>query len=249
MISSNAFRLLNLGPTAWARTQSVYRATAELFPADSYGAVIFGQPLHPYVTHGVQQFASETFDLAACERLGLPVIRRPFPGGAEYCDVNQLLFQWVLPPAVGAMHATFLRVATGVLSALQEFGVEADYDGAGQFTVRGARIGTLAGGRYEAALVCLGCVYLEYDAVRLAQVERAPRPEKATSLWAEASRPLSPEMMQDALIAQFAQTFGRPIERDTPRVPETRRAKQIEMELLGVNLEDLPPEEAEGFFA
>jgi lipoate-protein ligase A len=49
--------------------------------------------LHPYLTHGVQQFASETFDLATCERLGLPVVRRPFPGGAEYCDVNQLLFQ------------------------------------------------------------------------------------------------------------------------------------------------------------
>jgi len=245
MISPNALRLLNLGPTAWARTQSVYRATAELFPTDSHGAVIFCQPLHPYLTHGVQQFASETFDLATCERLGLPVVRRPFSGGAEYCDVNQLLFQWVLPPAVGAMHATFLRVATAVLSAFQEFGVEADYDGAGQFAVKGARIGTLAGGRYEAALVCLGIVYLEYDARRLAQVERAPRLEKATSLWAESPRPLSPEMMQDALIEHFAREMGRPIERDTPRVPETRAAKRIEADLLGVKLEELPPEEAE----
>jgi len=172
-------------------------------------------------------------------------VRRPFPGGAEYCDVNQLLVQWVLPPVVGAMHATFLRVAAAMLSALQEFGVEAEYDGAGQFAVKGARIGTLAGGRYEAALVCLGCVYLDYDARRLAQLERVPHPEKATSLWAESARPVSPEMMQDALIVHFAQTFGRPIERDTPRLPETRRAKQIEAELLGVTLEELPPEEAE----
>jgi len=241
MIAPNALRLLNLGPTAWARTQSVYRATAELFPADGQGAVIFAQSLHPYLTHGVQQSASETFDLAACERLGLPVVRRPFPGSAEYCDVNQLLFQWILPPAVGAKHATFLRVATAVLAALQALGLAADYDGAGRFAVKGARLGTLAGGRYGAALVCLGAVYLGYDPQRLAQLERAPRLERTTSLWAEAPRPLSPEMVQAALLEHFARTLGQPIVRDTPRVPETQAAKRIEAELLGVKLGDLPP--------
>ena len=240
MISVGAIRLLNLGPTVWARTQSVYRATAELFPVDSHGAAIFGQPLHAYLTHGVQQFASETFDLAACERLGLPVVRRPFPGGAEYCDVNQVLFQWVLPA-----NADILRIAAGVVSALGELGVAAEYDGAGQFTVRGERIGTLAGGRYESAHVFLGCLYFSYDATPLAQTLRAPQPDNATSVWAEAPRPLSPETVQDALSEHFARQMGRPIERDTPRVPETRRAKQIEMELLGVTLEELPPEEAE----
>ena len=236
MISPGAIRLLNLGPTAWARTQSVYRATAELLPPDSHGAVVFGQPLHPYLTHGVQQFASETFDLAACERLGLPVVRRLFSGNAEYCDVNQLLFQCVLPVAVGAMHATFLRIAEAVLAALKELGVEADYDGAGQFTVKGARLGTLTGGRYESALVCLGCLYLTYDPEPLAQASRNPQPENITTLWAEAPRPLSPEMAQTALIAHFAREMGRPIERDTPRVPETRRAKEIEIEVLGVEI-------------
>ncbi len=240
MIPSNTLRLLDLGPTAWARTQSVYRATAELLPADSHGAVIFGQPLHPYLTHGVQQFASETFDLAARERLGLPVVRRPFPGGAEYCDVNQLLFQWVLPA-----NADVRRIAAGVVSALGELGVTVEHDGAGQFTVRGERIGTLAGGRYESAHVFLGCLYFSYDATPLAQTLRAPQPDNATSLWAEAPRPLSPEMVQAALVEHSSHTLGRPIERDTPRVPETRRAKQIEMELLGVTLEELPPEEAE----
>ncbi len=243
MISPGAIRLLNLGPTAWARTQSVYRATAELLPANSQGAVIFGQPLHPYLTHGVQQFASETFDLAACERLGLPVVRRLFSGNAEYCDVNQLLFQWVLPVAVGAMHATFLRIAAAASSALRELGVEADYDGAGQFTVKGARLGTLTGGRYESALVCLGCLYLTYDPEPLAQASRNPQPENVTTLWAEAPRPLSPETVQLTLIEHFSRELGRPVERDTPRLPETRRAKEIEMELLGVTLEELPPEE------
>ena len=241
MISPNAIRLLNLGPTAWARTQSVYRATAELLPPESRGAMIFGQPLHPYLTHGVQQLASETFELEACERLGLPVVRRPFPGDAEYCDVNQLLFQWVLPVEVGAMHATFLRIADGVLSALQELGVEADYDGAGQVTVKGARLGTLAGGRYESALVFLGCLYFTYDPAPLAQVRRNPQPENVTTVWAEAPRPLSPEMAQSALSEHFSRELGRPIERDTPREPETRRAKQIGAELLGVTLEALPP--------
>ena len=245
MISPSAIRLLNLGPTAWPRTQSVYRATAERLPANTCGAIIFSQPLRPYLTHGVQQSAAETFDLAACERLGLPIVCRPFPGGAEYCDVNQLLFQWVLPVAVGLMQTTFMRIAAAVISALQESGIAAEYDGAGQFTVKGARLGTLVGGRYESALVCLGCLYFSYEPTRLAQVMRDPQPDHVTTLWAEAPRPLSPEAVQSSLIEHFAQALGRPIERDTPRLEETRRAKQIEMDLLGVELEELSPEESE----
>lgn len=230
MISPSAFRLLNLGPTAWARTQSVYRATAELLPACSPGAVIFGQSLHPYLTHGAQQAAAEMFDLAACERLGLPVVRRPFAGGAEYCDVNQLLFQWVLPAAETGP-ATAQAIAAAVLSALKEVGLAADCDGA-QFTVNGARLGTLAGGPLGAATVLLGCLYFTYDPAVLAQATRDGRSGNVTALWAEAPRPLSPESVQATLLQHLGNTLGRSIERDTPRVEETRRAKQIELELL-----------------
>ncbi|HLB48440.1 MAG TPA: hypothetical protein VJL59_15650 [Anaerolineales bacterium] len=238
MISPSAIRLLNLGPTAWARTQSVYRATAELLPANSHGAVIFGQPLHPYLTHGVQQFASETFDLAECERLGLPVVRRPFPGGAEYCDVNQLLFQWVLP-----VNADSRKVAAGMLSALSELGIAAESTGS-QFTVKGARIGAVTGGRYESATVLLGCLYFSYDPAPLAQATRNAQAETVTTLWAEAPRPFPPDAVQDTLIEHFSRAVGRPIERDKPRVQETRRAKQIERELLGI--EDDASEEDNG---
>lgn len=239
MISQNAIRLLNLGTTAWARTQSVFRATAEHLPADSKGAVIFAQSLRPYLSHGLQQFASETFDLAACERLSLPVVRRVLPGEAEYCDVNQLLFQWVLPANQDSRPVT-----AGVLSALGELGITAEH-GADQFAVNGARIGRFVGGHYENAFVALGCLYLSYDAAPLKQALSQPKPDHATSLWAEAPRPLAPDTLQAALIEHFARELGRPIERDTPRVPETQTAKRIERELLGVELADLTPEEEE----
>ena len=243
MISPGAIRLLNLGPTAWARTQSVYQATAELLPAGTPGAVIFAQSLHPYLSHGVQQFASETFDLAACERLGLPVVRRPFPGDAEYCDAHHLLFQWVLSSAANGQAQR--SIAAAVVSALGELGVLADFDGAAQFNVKGARLGTLAGGRLEPATVLLGCLYFAYDPGPLAQTLCEPRLEHVTSLWAEAPRPLSPEIVQAVLLTHFAGALGRSIERDTPRVPETRAARKIEQSLLGVELEELPPEETE----
>jgi hypothetical protein len=241
-MTAGAIRLLNLGPTAWVRTQSVYRATAELMPIGGLGTVIFAQSLQPYLSHGVQQFASKTFDLATCERLGLPVVRRPIPGGAEYCDVNQLLFQWVGPAGANRVAARFIA---GVLSALHDLGVAADHDGRGQFVTNGACLGTLAAGRIDAAFVLLGCLYLSYDPQILVPVLRQPRLPDATSVWAEAPRPLAPELLQSVLIGQLAFQMGRPIERDTPRLAETREAKRIEQELLGVELAEYPPGEAD----
>ncbi len=228
MKSPDAIRLLNLGPTAWTRTQSVYRATAQLLPVENREAVIFAQSLQPYLSHGVDQPASEVFDLAACERLHLPVVQRPFPGGAEYCDVNQLLFQWVMPTVKAfAKRTTSLQIANAVLAALGEFGINAEF-GSTQFKVKGARIGTLTGGQHETATLFLGCIYLSYDSDSLNQTLREPIRESTTSLWAEAPRPLAPEMIQDTLLAHFARELKRPIERDTPRVEETRAAKRFE---------------------
>jgi len=241
--SPNAIRLLNLGPTAWTRTQSVYRATAQLLPVENREAVIFAQSLQPYLSHGVDQTASEIFDLAACERLHLPVVQRLLPGGAKYCDVNQMLFQWVLPTVetlhpsplrYGDLRATSLQIANAVLAALGEFGITAEFDST-QFKVRGERIGTLAGGQHESATLFLGCLYLSsYDLDSLNRTLREPIRESTTSIWAEAPRPLAPEMIQDTLLTHFARELKRPIERDTPRVEETRAAKKIEQTMLGV---------------
>jgi lipoate-protein ligase A len=232
VISPIAVRLLNLGPTAWPRTQSVWRSTAELLPPDSRGAVIFGQPLQPYLTHGAQTSAGEVFDLAACARLELPVVRQPFSGGVEYHEVNHLLFQWVLPA-----NSDEQRVVAGTLAALSELGVPAEY-GEGRFTARGARIGMLAGGVYQSSLVYLGCLYLTYDSTMLARTLREPIAHNVTTVWAEAPRPRAPDAVQDALIENFARAMGRPIERDKPRVEETRRAKEIEMEWVKTTVEE-----------
>ncbi len=215
------------------------------------GAVIFAQSLQPYVSHGVQQIAAETFDVAACEGLGWRVVRRPLPGSAEFCDVNQLLVQWVGPGGAGSAAAPFIAA---VVSALHELGVAAEYphlpckwgkcDVSGQFVTHGARLGTLAAGRLGAAFVLLGCLYLSYDPQNLARVSREEQLPETTSLWAEASRPLAPDMLQGLLIEQLALQIGRPIERDTPRLAETRAARRIEHELLGIELAEFLSGEA-----
>lgn len=166
--------------------------------------------------------------LAACECLHLSVVQRLCPGGAEYCDVNQMLFQWVMPPNSEPYH-----LVNAVLAALREFGIAAEFDSM-QFKVRGARIGTLAGGQRESASLFLGGVYLSYDSDSLNQTLREPIREATTSLWAEASHPFAPEMIQDTLLTHFAHELKRPIERDTPRVEETRAAKKIEQTMLRV---------------
>ncbi len=231
MLSSGAVRLLNLGPTAWYRTQSVYRATAECLPPDGPGGVICSQPLQPYLSHGAQHGAAEAFDLGACARLGLPVVARPLPGQPEYADVSHWLFQLVLPFAAG--DDLVQRLADAALSALADLGVAAEHSGADFVTSAGASLGCLACGRLHQALVCLGCLYLAYDPAPLLSTSRLPPERACTSLWAEAPRPLSPDAVQGVVLAHLARALDRPIERDRPRVPETQAARRVERELAG----------------
>lgn len=234
-IAPTAYRLLNLGPTAWTRTLSVVQATAELLPSEARGAVILAQSLHPYMSCGAQQAPEVVFDLEACRERGWPAVQRPLAGGAEYCDVEQLLVQWVLPRA--AIEAAE-PISAALLVALAALGVRAEVrDDA--LLVDGARLGTLARGHLGSALVVMARLFLSYDPRRLAQVVRervrqGAGVERTTGLWRSASRPLPPDEVQQVLLDQFERQLGAPIQRDTPRVPETRRAKEIEQVLLGM---------------
>jgi lipoate-protein ligase A len=227
-----AFRLLNLGPTAWTRTLSVCQATAELLPPGAPGAVIFAQSLHPYVSCGAQAAPEAVFDLDTCRERGWPAVRRPLPGAAEYCDVEQMLVQWVLPRAADA---AVERISAALLVALEALGVRAEWRD-GDLLCGGARLGSLARGPLGAAQVVLARLFLAYDPRHLALACRAPQAERATGLWLRASRPLPPDAVQQTLLECFEQHLGATIRRDTPRVPETRRAKALEQALLAASL-------------
>jgi cytosine/adenosine deaminase-related metal-dependent hydrolase len=57
--------------------------------------------------------------------------------------------------------------------------------------------------------------------------------EKArTYLWREMPRPISPDMLEEALLNAFSATLKRSITRGTPTQAETRLSKQIDLELL-----------------
>src|SRR5574341_1125715 len=88
-------RLLNLGPTHWLHTQSVYHAVAELMSVESPDTIILAQPLQPYLCVGYHQELDSVLDREACTAMGLPIVRRRVGGGATYLDVNQLFYQCV----------------------------------------------------------------------------------------------------------------------------------------------------------
>jgi lipoate-protein ligase A len=220
-------RLLNLGPTQWLRTQSVYRATATLISQDSPGSVVISTPLHGYVAVGGGQQPETTVDLKICTRSDLPVVSSPLSAPITYLDSGALISQWVFhqrdPQELAGL------MLDGFAGALESLGIARISRGGSQIAVRDRILIQTQTGMLGPAGVVQGEIFLMFDGCAAEQVLN----EKArTYLWREMPRPFSPDMLEAALLQAFSATLGRSIERGTPTQAETRLSKQIDLELL-----------------
>jgi lipoate-protein ligase A len=116
-------RLIDLGESDWAMTQAAYHALADLMAADAPDTVILTRPRTPYLCLGYHQPLEGVFDLRACERMGLPIIRRRVGGGATYLDRNQLFYQFIFhhrraPATPRRIYRHFLAAPVAALRAL-----------------------------------------------------------------------------------------------------------------------------------
>jgi len=241
----NPIRLLNLGPTHWLKTQSVYHALAETMTADSPDTLILTQPLQSYVCIGYHQELHSVLDRQACARMHLPIVRRRVGGGATYLDVNQLFYQCLfhhrrVPALITDVYA---RLLAAPVAALQRLGLKAELRGENEIEVNGKRIAGIGGARIGEAAVVVGNLLFDFDYARMVRVWRVPSEafrklaadalrERLTTLWTELPYPASPFEVQHTLIEEFARALNRPVEEGKLTDEETQTIKAVEKRLV-----------------
>ena len=238
-------RLLNLGPTRWLRTQSVYHALAETMTADSPDTIVLAQPLQPYLCIGYHQELAAVLDRKACARMGLPIVRRRVGGGATYLDVNQLFYQCVFHhtrvPAI--VNDVYARLLAAPVAALQALGLKAALLGENEIEVDGKRIAGTGGGRIGEAAVVVGNLLFDFDYNAMTRAWRVPSKafrrlasaalrERVTTLWAELPRPVSPDEVQYILVDEFARALNRPLEAGGLTPAELQKVAELDKRLV-----------------
>lgn len=238
-------RLLDLGPTRWLNTQSVYHALAEMMTEDLPDTILLAQPLQPYLCIGYHQELESVLDRKACARMGLPIVRRRVGGGATYLDVNQLFYQCVfhhrrVPATVDRIYARLLAAPVATLRGL---GLNAELRGENEIEINGRRIAGIGGGRIGEAAVVVGNVLFDFNYEAMTRAWRTPSEsfrrlaaealrEQVTTLWAELPRPVSPDEVRYRLMDEFARALNRPLEPGKLSEAETEKIKQVAKRLV-----------------
>jgi lipoate---protein ligase len=172
----NPIRLINLGRSPAALTQSIYHALAERMDEDAQDTIILCRPDKPYLCLGYHQVFESVFDPVECERRKLPVLRRRIGGGATYLDENQVFYQYVFHhtrvPVM--LKDIFSYTLSAPVKTLQRLGIHAELRDTNEIEVGGRRIAGTGGGRMEEAVVVVGNVLLDFDYEAMASVWRVP---------------------------------------------------------------------------
>lgn len=216
-------RLIDLGSVDYRRSQAVYHALAETMAQGSPDTMVLVSPASRYLCLGYHQPFHAVLDGPACDRLGLPVLRRRVGGGATYLDRNQLFYQFIfhhrrVPANFEACYAYLLAAP---VAALRRMGLPAQLAGVNEVEVGGRRVAGIGGGRIGEAAVVVGNFLLDFDYRTMTQVWRAPR-EAFRDLAARALRErvatlkellgnVALQEVRAAPLAQLPAALGRPI--------------------------------------
>ncbi len=222
-----------------------------MMTADSPDTIIICQPLTPYLCLGYHQVFDSVLDRHECERRNLPVVRRRVGGGTTYLDANQLFYQCIfhhsrVPVVAKDIYALMLA---GPVATLRRLGLNAELRDINEIEVDGKRIAGIGGGRIGEASVVVGNFLFDFDYHTMTQVWRVPDEsfrdlaskalrQRITTIWRETG-PVTTEMVLWILLEEFAKALGRPIERGTPKQPETRHSQKVAERITSAEYLDL----------
>ncbi len=219
-MAEGLLRVIDAGEVGAMRSQSLWHGIASAMDADAPPVLSLCRPRRPYVGLGYHR-SLEELDLAHCEELGLPVIRRRIGGGPVYVDSDQLFFQISLgaaraPARVDRLYRRFLAPAVEVFRGL---GIPARLSGVNEIEVEGRRLSGTGAGRIGDGVTVVGNVLFSFPHRRMSEVLRLPSPgmrreclrlmrRHVSSLEGEgvAGRPVSE--IATALVGAYARGLG-----------------------------------------
>lgn len=233
-----------LGEQSPVRTQSVYHALGQLMEKNRPDTIVLTFPEGPYLCVGYHQAIDDILDQEACNRRGLPVIRRLIGGGTTYLDSNQLFYQFIfhksrVPAVPSNMYSYLLEVP---YQTLLKSNFNAQLFNDHEINISGKRIAGIGGGWIEESAVVVGNFLFDFDYDAIINVWYSPWPsfrtlaakslrDNLTSLWAHQSN-----CTMDEITEAFIQSIGPALNRDYTigRLDddELERALQLDSELV-----------------
>ncbi|MHB8657606.1 MAG: lipoate--protein ligase family protein [Solirubrobacteraceae bacterium] len=222
-------RVIDAGSVSAVRSQALWHGLAEAMRADGEPVLSFCRPAEPYVCIGYHRRLDE-IDQAACQELGLPVLRRQIGGGPVYLDSDQLFFQITVPagqaPAlVSRLYAELLAPAA---TALRSLGVDAEVSSTNDLVAGARKVSGTGAGQIGGGVVVVGNVMFGFPHERMARALRLPdermRAECLRLMRAHvAALPqLGEASVKSALQRAYALALGLSPRADVPRPGEQR---------------------------
>jgi lipoate-protein ligase A len=170
-----ALRVIDAGRVSPLRSQALWHGIAEAMSSGDQPVLSFCRPAASYVSVGYHRRLEE-LDLDACERLGLPVLRRQIGGGPVYLDADQLFFQLSLPAAdaPAGVQRLYERLLTPAVTALRLLGVRAELSGTNDLVADGRKVSGTGAGQIGGGVVVVGNVMFDFPCERMAAILRVP---------------------------------------------------------------------------
>lgn len=156
---------------------------------ESDETILFWRVRRPVLYLGYHQYVEDEVHEDYCRRYDIDIVRRMLGGGCGYCDRDQILYSVIgaqdgLIP--GNIRAAYNKVLSGILPALESFGLKGETDPVrnGVF-VQGRKISGNAQGRFDGAVMVNGSFLLDFDFDTMDRVLKHPtmnlRPDVQTA--------------------------------------------------------------------
>jgi len=233
-------KVYRLGKVGNLLSLTLFHAMARL----GYEGLILTEPADTYLSVGLLDDAPKVLDLQACQKLGVPVIRRETGGGPVLLHPQQLFYQLLLPRKLVPYPAerAYLLLSQPVLRTYRRLGLPVRLRPPNDVTtLQGKKISGQGAGEVEGRFVFVGNLLLDFNDALMARLFKVPDPhlrpfllqalrQGLTTLKKELTKPPSTETLQNLLIEEFKKTLPLTGECEIPR-EALQLAEELKKEL------------------
>jgi lipoate---protein ligase len=169
-------RVIDLASASATQSQATAYAIADRLAPGGAPAVVFADPLEPFLSVGANQNIERGIDLSFCRDRGITLVRRRLGGGAIYIDPEQLIFHVIVPARRAHWPAPRMlaTLAAAVVDTHRDLGIAACLRLPGDIAVGGRKIGGTAGAEIGGNVVVGGTFLFDFDAVTMACCLKLP---------------------------------------------------------------------------
>ena len=247
-MSKQKWRWLDLGPLDPVDTQVIYDAVGIARGRDLVAdTIIFCYPSSPLVCIGYHQEVEKEVDIAVCQQLGIPIVRRILGGGAVYLDSGQLFYQIVVsqenPIVPHRVENAFRALLQGPVEAYRSLGIPAEYRPINDIQVEGRKISGNGATTVDNVFILTGNLILNFNYDMMVKILRVPS-EKfrdkmfkslqtyLTTAKRELGRPVPLEEAKKALAEGFERALGISLQRGNLKSEEKQIVQKLRKKYL-----------------